>query len=140
MLKVKVLGISEMQAEAASMAAELRAAEDPAAMAAGAPIRDKWHGLVPILDGNYRDSLTVAHTTKGAAVGTAWLARLPREEQPFIYSKRLEFGESGVTAQPSARPALEAARAEALDAGADEFRSVVKGRRKRQRKVKVPTT
>ena len=106
-------------------------------MAAGGPIRDKWKSLVPVLDGNYRDSLRVAWTgTKGAAVGTGWVPGLPREDQPVMYAKRLEFGLEGIHPQPSARPAAAAARADALKAGGEPFRTVVRGRKPR-RKVPV---
>lgn len=133
LLKVKMLGIREMQQACDQTARELMEAEDPAALAAGEPIKDKWKGLVPWYEGNYERSLAVAWTgIKGAAVGTAWVPGLPRDEQPFIYSKRLEFGEFGTTAQPSARPAMVAARAEALEAGAEPLRSVIKGRRARR--------
>lgn len=133
----KILGLSDLQASIDSTVEDLREAEDPATMAAGQPIRERWAGLVPVKDGNYRDSLVVVHIEgKGAAVGTAWLGRVPREEQPFLYSKRLEFGDSVIPAQPSARPALAAAREDAIEAGAEPFRSVVKGRRKRKRPTK----
>lgn len=136
-LSFKVLGLDDLQESIDSTVEELRAAEDPAALAAAVPYLEKWRGFVPVLDGNYRDSLTVAWLgEKGAAVGTRWLPQLPREEQPVMYAKRLEFGDSEIHAQPSARPALAAGRQEALEAGGEEFRSVVRGRRKRKRKPK----
>lgn len=136
MIDVKVLGIKEMQAEVARVTKELREAEQPAAMAAGEPIREKWRDLVPVLDGNYRDSLTVAWTgIKGAAVGTTWLGGVDRTDQPVLYAKRLEFGDSAIPAQPSARPALAASKRQALEAGSEPFRSVIKGRRARKPRV-----
>lgn len=138
MIDAKVLGIKELQAEIDRTIKELREAENPAALAAGEPIRDKWRDLVPVLDGNYRNALAVGWTgKKGAAVGTTWLPGLDRREQPVLYSKRLEFGDSVIPAQPSARPALAASKAQALEAGAEPFRSVIKGRR--ARKPKAPT-
>ena len=133
-LRTKVLGIRDLQAEVARTAEELRTAERPAEMAAGEPIRDKWKALVPFHEGHYRDSLAVAWLGKlGAAGGTAWVPGLPRDEQPLIYAKRLEYGDSEIRAQPSARPALAAARAEAVEAGADEFRTVIRRRKARRR-------
>lgn len=133
MIKVKIAGLKEMQAAADQTSRELLEAEQPAAMAAGEPIRDKWKDLVPVLDGNYRDSLIVTWLGKqGAAVGTMWLGHLPREDQPLFYAKRHEFGDSIIPAQPSARPALAQSRAAALEAGAEPFRSVVRGRRARK--------
>jgi len=135
-LNVKVLGLPELQAEIDRTTAELRAAEDPAQMAAAVPILEAWRSRVPVLDGNYRDSLTIANLgVKGAAVGTAWLGEVPREEQPVMYAKRLEFGDSTMRPQPSARPALEATRQQAAEAGGDEFRSVVRGRKPRKRRL-----
>ncbi len=134
----KVLGLRHLRVEIERTNKELMEAEDPAAMAAGIPIRDKWKSLVPVLDGNYRDSLEVVWLgKKGAAVGPTWQGHLEKNDQPIMYAKRLEFGESGVTAQPSARPTLEAAKAAAIEAGAEPFRTVIRGRR---RKKKVPTT
>lgn len=133
-----MLGLSDLTAEIERLNKELTVAEDPAALAAGEPIKEMWRSLVPIDEGHYRDSLAVVHLPeKGAAIGTAMLAGVPRDEQPFIYSKRLEYGDSEMTAQPSARPALKASKRQALAAGAEPFRSVVKGRRPRKR---VPTT
>lgn len=132
----KVLGLKDVQSALDATALELREAEDPAALAAADPILEKWRSMVPVKDGNYRDSLTVAWLGKaGAAVGTRWLPTLPREEQPFLYAKPLEFGNSHQSAQPSARPALAAARAEALDASGEPFRSVVRGRSRKRRKA-----
>jgi len=136
-MAMKLLGVPELQEEIDKVCAELREAEDPAALAAAEPFLAHWLARVPVLDGNYRDALVVAWLGKdGAAVGTRWLPELPREQQPFIYSKRLEFGTYGVRPQPSARPALEAGKREALEAGEVEFRSVVKGRKPRKRKLR----
>lgn len=129
-----VLGVRELQGEIARMNRDLEQAEDPAAMAAAEPIKEAWKGLVPILDGNYRDALTVQwiEGIRKAAIGTGWLASLPPNEQPVMYAKRLEFGTGGVTARPSARPAMKAARPQALEAGAVPLRMVVRGRRPRK--------
>lgn len=132
-----MLGLPQLQQEIDDVAKELASAEEPAAMAAGVPIRDKWKELVPVLDGDYRDSLTVAWTGKGAAVGTRWLADRPRTQQPVLYAKRLEFGDASYPAEPSARPALAASREAALEAGGAEFRPVVRGRKPRRRVPKA---
>jgi hypothetical protein len=136
-LNFRVLGLPQLQESIDETSRELMEAEDPAAMAAGEPIREKWRDLVPVLDGNYRESLTVAWlgARKGAAVGIRWLPQVPREDQPVLYAKRLEFGDWAIPAQPSARPALAAARAEAVEAGAEPFRSVVRGRSRKRRKA-----
>jgi HK97 gp10 family phage protein len=136
MFRVKIAGLSELQAETEKLAKELREAEQPSAMAAGEVIREAWAGLVPVLDGNYRDSLAVVWLGKqGAAVGISWVGGLAREDQPVMYGKRLEFGDSIIPAQPSARPAVESSRAEALEAGAEPLRSVVRGRRARTPRI-----
>jgi hypothetical protein len=139
-LNVKVLGLGDIQAELDRVTADLKVAEDPAQMAAAAPILEAWRSRVPIKDGNYRDSLTIANLgAKGAAVGTRWLPELPRNEQPVLYAKRLEFGDSEIHPQPSARPALAAVRQQSAEAGAEEFRSVVRGRKPRKRAPKGAT-
>lgn len=133
---LSILGLGDLQTEIDKTAQELREAEDPAAMAAGEPILERWKALVPVLDEHYRNSLVLVWlgAKQGAAIGTSWLPTLPREEQPFLYSKPLEFGNSHQSAQPSARPALAASQAEALEAGGNEFRSVIKGRKPRKRR------
>ena len=136
---VKILGLKDIQRNAEQTARDLAEAEDPAQMRAGEIIAERWRALVSILEGNYRDAIHVAWLgKKGAAVGTKWLGNLPRNEQPVMYARRLETGDSEMPAQPSARPALEQARPEAIEAMADEFRTVVRGTRRRR--TKVPTT
>lgn len=132
---MKVLGLKDLQAECDKAAKDVMEAERPAEMAAGEPIREKWHGMVPVEDGNYQESLTVAWDPKaGAIVGTAWVSGLDRDDQPFLYAKRLEFGDSDLPAHPSARPALAASKREALEAAEEPFRAKIKGRRPRKRK------
>lgn len=128
----QVLGLRELQANLKVIERELKEAEDPAAMAAGEPIAEAWRGLVPILDGNYRDSITVTWLSRigKAGVGTAWLSSLADNEQPVLYATRFEYGDSEIAAQPSARPALKQAQAAAIDAAAVELRMRVKGRRR----------
>ena len=104
-------------------------------MAAAEPIRGAWRSLVPVRDGHYRDALTITwlKSVRKAGVGTGWDAGLPRDKQPFVYSKVLEFGDSDTPAQPSARPALKQARPAALEAGAVPLKARVKGRRPRRK-------
>jgi len=128
-----ILGLKQLRRNIDQTSRDLMEAEDPAQMAAGEVIRDKWRALVPVLEGNYRDSLAVQWLgKKGAAVGTSWLGSVERNEQPVLYASRLEFGDSEMPAQPSARPALEQSRGPATDAAADEFRSVIRGTRRRR--------
>lgn len=136
MFRVKIAGLTELQSECDKMAKELAVAERPAEMAAGEEIKEVWRGLVPVDEGNYRDSLGVSWLGKqGAAVGITWLSGLDRNEQPVLYAKRLEFGDSEIQAQPSARPAVEQSRAAALEAGAEPLRAVVRGRRARTPRI-----
>lgn len=135
-MSVKVLGLKQLKKNADATARELMEAEDPAQMSAATIIAEKWRSLVPVLEGNYRDAIGIEWLgRKGAVVGPKWLGHIPRNEQPVLYARRLETGDSEMPAQPSARPALESARGEATDAMADEFRSVVRGTRKRRRKA-----
>lgn len=132
MFTTKILGVSDLQAEIARLQKDVGEAEDPAALAAGEPIGEKWAGLVQVYEGHLRDSITVAWTSRGAAVGTKWLPGVPRDEQPFIYSRIAEYGKDDRPAHPAARPAAKAARREALAAGAVPLQAVVKGRRPRR--------
>jgi hypothetical protein len=134
-IKTKVVGLRELQAECMILSRELEAVEEPAAMAAGEPIRSSWEGNVPVYEGHYRDALAVVwdRERRKAAVGTQWVPGLDREEQPFIYAARLEYGDASISAQPSARPALKAARKQALDAAAGPLSAKVRGRRPRVR-------
>lgn len=135
-MTTRVLGVKDLQSEIAHLSKVLESLEDPAAVAMGEVVAAKWRSLVPVLDGHYRDSIQVGQTKKGTAVGITWLGNLPRNQQPVMYAKRLEFGYSGTTAQPSARPAAEQSRAEAVAAGRDTLLPAIKGRRPRKR---VPT-
>ena len=137
-MPVRVLGGVDLNKEIERLCRELEQVEDPAAMAAAEPILEMWRGLVPIREGHYRDSLTITWLKDrgSAAIGTRWLPYLERNDQPFIYSKVLEFGTSDTPAQPSQRPALKASRAAAIEAGAVPIRARVKGRRPR---TMVPT-
>lgn len=139
-MSVSLLGVPELKAEIDRLTKDMAIAEDASALAAAEPVKDAWVGFVPVFEGHYRDSLVVVWLDdKGAAaVGTRYLPGVPRDEQPFIYSKRLEFGDSDIGAQPSARPAAKAAKAEALAAGAPPLQAVIKGRRPRKRLPVVP--
>lgn len=138
-LRVRVLGDVDLKKEVSRLIKDLDEVEDPAAMAAAVPIWEKWRELVPVLEGHYRDSLTIVwlKAEQKAGIGTRWLPYLERNDQPVIYSKTLEFGDSDAAARPSQRPALKASRQAAIDAGAVPIKAVVKGRRPRKR---VPTT
>jgi HK97 gp10 family phage protein len=138
-MAVKVLGIKELQSNIKGVNRQLAQMEDPAERAAGEVIKDAWEVRVPFKDGHYRRSLAVGPTKKGMAVGVTWLPDLPREEQPVMYAKRLEFGDSARHPQPSMRPALEASRAEATAAAGTELSAVAKGRKaRRKRTPKAP--
>lgn len=123
----------ELQANIKRVTKELEMAEDPAAMAAGEPIADAWRKLVPVLDSNYQNAITVAWLKgpKKAGVGTRWMPELPRDEQPVLYASRFEYGDSEIAARPSARPALKQAQGAAVEAAAVELRMRVKGRRRK---------
>jgi len=130
----KVEGLPDLTKNIERFTGSLDAMEDPAEMAAGEVIREAWEGLVPVKDRNYQRSLTVAQTGAGVAVGTAWLPDLPRNEQPVMYARPLEFGNSHQGAQPSARPALASSAGAATDAAGVELKSAVKGAARRRRK------
>lgn len=134
-LKVRVLGGVDLDKEIGRLVRDLEQVEDPAALAAAEPILDMWRSMVPILEGHYRDALTIVWIKEvaKAGIGTRWLGGLERNDQPFIYSKVLEFGDSDTAAQPSMRPALKASRPAAIEAAAVPIRARIKGRRPRSR-------
>ena len=132
---MKVLGLDDLQKNVDALVKELEQVADPAALAAGEVIADAWRARVPILDENYQRSIAVG-TVKGGkvAVGTTWLPDLDRNDQPVLYAKPLEFGNSRTPADPSMRPALAASQEEAVAAAEVPITSVVKGTRKRRRR------
>lgn len=134
---MKIDGLKLLQQETRSIATRLAEAEDPAAMAAAEPILARWQQLVPVLDANYRDALAI-QWLKGegaAAIGTRWMDSLPRNEQPLMYAKRLEIGDSEMAAQPSMQPALKAAQQEAITAGGVPIKTSLRGGRRRRVKA-----
>jgi HK97 gp10 family phage protein len=117
------------------------------ALLAGADvIADEWRARVPVKDGHYRNSITAASSPgKKGATGIVYpgdIPGLPDNEQPRRYAARLEWGSLRTTkkmlkrglivpgrarrAQPSARPAFDAAKGRATDAIADELRDVLR--------------
>lgn len=135
MLGVKVDGLEEMEATIRDLNARLEDVTDPAAMAAAQPILARWRSLVPVLDANYQRSLAAVPASKGrVAIGTQWLDDLDRNEQPVLYAKPLEIGNSRTPAQPSMRPALAAAQQEAIDAAGVPINEVVRGTRPKRRR------
>lgn len=134
-MSMQVLGLRELQAELKKVAKDIELAQDPAAMAAGEPIKEAWRGLVPVEAGYYQESITVAWLGKlgKAAVGTAWMPSVAKNEQPVLYASRLEYGDSEMPAQPSAKPALAQSRDDAIQAAEVPLKAALK-RRKRKRK------
>lgn len=118
-----------------------------ATAAAAEVIADEWRARVPVLDADYRSSITVVASPgkKGATalVFTETVAGLEDSQQPRNYAPRLEFGSSRASrrqfkrgilsegrvrgAQPSLRPAFDAAQGRAVDAMSDELRSLIEG-------------
>ena len=85
----------------------------------------EWRSRVPVLDANYQASLdaaTRAAKTKVGASGSVAprkVAGLADDDQPIRYAARLEFGDADRPAEPSARPAFDAVREQAVQAAAD---------------------
>jgi len=123
-------GGPELAAKLAAMDKKLRnvVAKD-AVSAMGRVIADQWANAVPIgkppddpHPGAYQRAMreptavTVRASTNGAngTVRPATLADLADDQQPRLYAARLEFGDADREAEPSARPAFEAAQQPAL--------------------------
>jgi HK97 gp10 family phage protein len=108
-------------------AVRVRAAKD-ALLAAGGVIAAEWQTRVPVLDGDYQRSLEgtarAAKTRAGASgsVGPRKVPGLPEGDQPVAYAARLEFGDADRPAEPSARPAFDAARERAVRAAEEVLR------------------
>lgn len=85
-------------------------------------VRREWARRVPYHDGHYRRAMEQPKavktklTDKGAVgyVNVPYIAGIPgrnkARQQPLLYAHRLEYGDSEIPAQPSARPALDAVR------------------------------
>lgn len=72
---------------------------------AGAEVlQEEWKERVPVLEGHYRDSITVVEQGPDAAVTVGPVAGVPPDEQPVLYAPKLEF-----TSHPALRPAIDAA-------------------------------
>jgi HK97 gp10 family phage protein len=97
----------------------------------GRIIADAWANMAPVGSppedehpGAYRRSLsdnasvTARSSASGAtaAIRPAVLSDLPDDQQPRLYAARLEFGDADRDAEPSARPAFDAAQRPALAA------------------------
>jgi len=95
----------------------------------GAVLGQEWSERVPILDENYRRSIGVkSRATKfgrSGFVGPQNTKGLAERDQPMQYSARLEFGGAGIPAQPSARPAYDAAADRAVEDAVDVMREIV---------------
>jgi HK97 gp10 family phage protein len=113
-------------------AVRVRAAKD-AVLAAGGVLAHEWRSRVPILDANYQHSLdaaTRAGKTKVGASGSVAprkVAGVPDDEQPTRYAARLEFGDADRPAEPSARPAFDATREQAVQAAGDVLAKAAEG-------------
>ncbi|MCL4294043.1 MAG: hypothetical protein KJ056_13650 [Acidimicrobiia bacterium] len=113
-------------------AVRVKAAKD-ALLAAGGVLGEEWQSRVPVLDANYQRSLDgaarAAKTKTGAAgsVGPRQVAGLADADQPTAYAARLEFGDSSRPAEPSARPAFDAARERAVRAASGVLATAAEG-------------
>lgn len=111
-------------------AVRVRAAKD-AVLAAGDVISQEWRSRVPVLDAHYQASLesaTRAAKTRAGASGSVAprkVAGLRDDEQPVLYAGRLEFGDAERAAEPSARPAFDTTREQAVEAAVEVLERVV---------------
>ena len=141
-----IRGGPELMRKLAQLEAGMRDEKLVQATAAGAEvIADAWRERVPVLDADYRSSIAVVASPgrKGATalVFTDTVPGLETSQQPRNYAPRLEFGSSRASkrqfkrgilsegrvrgAQPSLRPAYDASEGKAVDAMADELRSLI---------------
>jgi HK97 gp10 family phage protein len=113
-------------------AVRVKASKD-ALLAAGGVLADDWQGRVPVLDANYQHSLEgaerAARTKAGASgsVAPRKVPGLPDGDQPFVYAARLEFGDADRPAEPSARPAFDAASERAVQVAGDVLAAAAEG-------------
>lgn len=113
-------------------AVRVRASKD-AVLAASAVVAGEWHDRVPVLDGNYQRSLEGAERatkTRAGASGTVGPRAVPGlddNDQPIAYAARLEYGDVDRAAEPSARPAFDAAQERAVVAAQGVLHQAVEG-------------
>ena len=113
-------------------AVRVKASKD-ALLAAGDVLAQEWQARVPVLDANYQHSLEGAQRaakTKAGASGSVAPRKvpgLPDGDQPFAYAARLEFGDADRPAEPSARPAFDAASERAVQAAGDLLAKAAEG-------------
>lgn len=91
-----------------------------AAKAGAEVLQEEWKGLVPVLEGNYRDSITIVEQGADAAVTVGPVPGVPANEQPILYAAKLEF-----TGHAAFRPALDASGARISDAMGDEVAAMI---------------
>lgn len=96
-----------------------------AALAGAEALADEWRQRVPVDEGHYRDSIAAERDDEGAVVLVGDVPGLPADEQPRLYAPGLEFGGQGRPAQPSLRPAVDAAGPKVAAAMADSIRDTI---------------
>lgn len=147
-MKVAFKGGRELEAalkELGDKGAARRTAERALKLAAE-PIRDRWEELVPVDQGDLKNSVKIGkaiksfqRTSRGDVVKTFVGIDESVNRRLHIYAEVQEFGNNNNPAQPAGRPAWEEKKHEALDRLADDLRNEIvqtaeRAARKRARK------
>lgn len=118
-VRVKVVGLDKMDAALAQVLIKARIGAAVGIEDALYEIASAWADRVPVLEGHYRSAMQQQNAVSvyikyGADpygyVKVPWVRGVPKDEQPQLYARRLEFGDSEMAPQPAARPAVDATR------------------------------
>lgn len=127
----RIEGTEELRAALADLEKKTRNEIAKAGIkAAGEVIQTEWRERVPVLDANYQRAVQTGQVraSKRGATGVVYPHDIPGvadDEQPYEYAHRLEYGDAGMAAQPSARPAFDASKDAAVEAAIDVMRPMV---------------
>lgn len=118
---IKVEGLADLQRKLAKVQGGVRGRIIPTALKAGAlPIQNAWKRRVPVKTGNYMRSIAIAGVNQHAVqVGTS-LSAPP-------YPVFLEYGTRNMAARPSARPAFDETKQEAVNEVGSALRELIEG-------------
>lgn len=131
-LRASVEGGPALAAALRRLEEDMRVTAAKAAVEAmGEPLVREWQARLPVGPPPIHISEAVearVTKTKTGANGTISVRRVPgagSEDQPAQYERKLEFGGHGAAAQPSARPAFDIRKQEAVDAAERVLRAHV---------------
>lgn len=126
----KVIGMPELAAKLKAFSVEVSETMEMAGRAAGLPLENGWKSKVPVLTGTYLRSI---HTVVGAVSPTTALIQVGSDINDDHgqggYPFYLEYGTVHMSAQPSATPAFEENKDQALEEFSSVYRDLCEAQR-----------